>query len=52
MISPVNMHAEYLDAINIDLKSFSDEFYKKVCGARLLPVLDSIKYYHKKKVSM
>lgn len=33
----------YLDAINIDLKSFSDEFYKKICGARLQPVLDTIK---------
>jgi len=31
-----------LDAINIDLKSFSDEFYRSVCGARLRPVLDSI----------
>ncbi len=32
-----------LDAINIDLKSFQDEFYKTVCGARLQPVLDTIK---------
>lgn len=36
----------YLDAANIDLKSFSDEFYRKVCGAKLQPVLDSIKLYH------
>lgn len=33
----------YVDAMNIDLKSFSDEFYRKVCGARLQPVLDCIK---------
>lgn len=32
----------YLDAINIDLKSFSDEFYKKICQARLQPVLDNL----------
>ncbi len=32
----------YLDAINIDIKSFSDDFYKKVCGARLQPVLDTV----------
>jgi pyruvate formate lyase activating enzyme len=32
-----------LDAINIDLKAFSDDFYKSVCGARLQPVLDTIK---------
>ena len=35
----------YLDAANIDLKSFSDDFYKKICGARLQPVLDSIQLH-------
>jgi pyruvate formate lyase activating enzyme len=34
--------APYLDANNIDLKG-DDEFYKKVTGARLQPVLDTIK---------
>ena len=33
----------YLDAANVDLKSFSDEFYKKRCGGRLQPVLDSLR---------
>ncbi len=33
----------YLDAANVDLKSFSDDFYKKRCGGRLQPVLDSLK---------
>ena len=33
----------YLDACNVDLKSFNDEFYKKMCKAHLEPVLDSIK---------
>ena len=32
-----------LDAANVDLKAFRDETYKKVCGARLGPVLDSIR---------
>lgn len=36
----------YLDAINIDLKSFREEFYRKTCQARLLPVLEGIKRYH------
>jgi pyruvate formate lyase activating enzyme len=27
----------------VDLKSFSDDFYRKRCGARLQPVLDSLK---------
>ena len=39
--------APYLDAINIDLKGFSEDFYKKVCGARLEPVLDSLKLMKK-----
>ncbi len=34
--------APVLDANNIDLKSFSDRFYREVCGARLQPVLDTI----------
>ncbi|MDD5146368.1 MAG: AmmeMemoRadiSam system radical SAM enzyme [Candidatus Pacebacteria bacterium] len=33
----------YLDAINVDLKGFDDEFYQKYCGARLQPVLDNLK---------
>lgn len=35
--------APYLSAANVDLKSFRDDFYKKHCGARLHPVLDSLK---------
>ena len=34
----------YLDAANIDLKSYSDEYYKKTCKARLQPVLNTIAY--------
>ncbi|MCK5511384.1 MAG: AmmeMemoRadiSam system radical SAM enzyme [Thermodesulfovibrionia bacterium] len=34
--------APYLDANNIDLKG-ENEFYKKLCGAKLQPVLDTIK---------
>ncbi len=33
----------YLDACNVDLKSFDDGFYKRMCKARLKPVLDSVK---------
>jgi pyruvate formate lyase activating enzyme len=35
----------YLHAANIDLKGFTDDFYKNVCGARLQPVLDAIRLY-------
>jgi len=34
--------ADVLDGDNIDLKSFSDRFYRKVCKAKLQPVLDTI----------
>ena len=35
----------YLDAANIDLKSFSEDFYRKNCGAQLSSVLDSIRLH-------
>jgi pyruvate formate lyase activating enzyme len=38
-----NGHEPWLDAANVDLKAFRDETYRRVCGARLQPVLDSLK---------
>jgi pyruvate formate lyase activating enzyme len=35
-----------IDAANIDLKSFSDDFYKRLCSGRLQGVLDAIKAYY------
>ncbi|MCX9010620.1 MAG: AmmeMemoRadiSam system radical SAM enzyme [Candidatus Methanoperedens sp.] len=35
--------APYLDAYRVDIKSFSDSFYREVCSARLAPVLASTK---------
>ncbi len=32
----------FVDAANIDVKSFRDEFYKKICSGRLGPVLRSV----------
>jgi len=37
----------YLDSVNVDLKSFSDEFYVKNCRAKLQPVLDTMKLIKK-----
>lgn len=39
----IEMISPYLTAANVDLKSFRDEFYKKQCGAKLKPVLDTLK---------
>ena len=33
-----------MDAANVDLKAFTDEFYVKLCGAHLQPVLDTLVY--------
>jgi len=33
-----------MDAANVDLKAFTDEFYFKLCGAHLQPVLDTLAY--------
>lgn len=39
----LEMIQPYLDAANVDLKAFTDEFYKKYCSARLENVLSTIK---------
>lgn len=38
--------AQFLDAANVDLKAATDDHYRKVCGARLQPVLDTIRTLH------
>lgn len=39
----LEMIKPYLDAANIDLKSFRDDFYRKICKGKLEPVLNSIR---------
>ncbi len=39
----LDMMAPYLDGANVDLKAFSEHFYRKYSGAGLAPVLDTIK---------
>ncbi len=38
----------YIDAYNIDLKSFDPEFYKSICKAKLEPVLENIKEIYRR----
>lgn len=40
----------YLDAANIDLKSFRDDYYREVCKGRLKPVLRSIELMKKSNI--
>jgi len=44
MVSP------YLDAVNVDLKSFSNEFYQKYCSGKLEPVLKTLKRIKQKNI--
>ncbi len=43
----VDFARDWLDGINIDLKSFSEDYYRKFCKAKLGPVLDTIRYIAK-----
>lgn len=38
--------APLLDGINIDIKAFTDDFYRKICKAHLQPVLDNVRLMH------
>lgn len=40
---PLEQMLPYIDAMNIDLKSMDEEFYRKICGGRLEPVLYAIR---------
>jgi len=35
---------QHMDAANVDLKGFTEDFYHRVCFGRLQPVLDTLKY--------
>ena len=34
----------HMDAANVDLKAFTESFYKKICGGELAPVLETLEY--------
>lgn len=47
---PLEEWCKYIDAANIDLKAFTDKFYKEVTGAWIKPVLESLKTIKKQGV--
>ena len=47
---PLQELCKYVDAVNCDLKSFEDSFYKKICGGKLEPVLETLKILHEHKI--
>jgi pyruvate formate lyase activating enzyme len=38
----LDLLAPCIDAANVDLKSFDDAFYRRICGARLAPILETL----------
>jgi len=40
----IDFARDWLDGINVDLKAFSEDYYRRLCKARLQPVLDTIGY--------
>jgi len=42
-LKPLEKLLPHVDGANVDLKAFSDEFYREVCSGRLEPVLRTIK---------
>jgi len=41
---PCEEFFRHMDAANIDLKAFTERFYRKICGGHLEPVLDTLTY--------
>ncbi|MCG3173419.1 MAG: hypothetical protein GMKNLPBB_01616 [Myxococcota bacterium] len=46
-IEAIELLAPWMDAINIDLKGFTEKFYRDICGARLAPVMRNIEHIRK-----
>jgi pyruvate formate lyase activating enzyme len=42
----LDMISPFLDAMNIDVKGFTDEFYRKLCKTRLKPVIETVEHAH------
>jgi len=43
----LHMISPFLDAANVDLKGFTESFYKEICGSRLEPVKETLKLMKK-----
>lgn len=46
----IDLLEPYIDGMNIDIKAFREEFYQEICGAKLKPVLEAVKYAHQKGI--
>ena len=49
---PLAELVEFIDAANIDLKAFNNEFYQQICGVSLQPVLESLQLIKERGVAL
>jgi len=49
---PIRSLSPFLDAANIDLKGFTESFYKELCSGELAPVLDTLKILKEQEVHL
>jgi len=49
-LEPLRELCKYIDAANVDLKGFSEEFYRTYCNASLSPVLQTLKILREEKI--
>ncbi len=50
--SPLRNLCDVLDAANIDLKGFTEAYYRELCDGELTPVLETLKTLKKEKVHL
>jgi pyruvate formate lyase activating enzyme len=50
--APLEELCRVLDAVNIDLKSFTEEFYRDFCSGYLAPVLETLRILKKENVHL
>jgi pyruvate formate lyase activating enzyme len=50
--APLKNLCKVLDAANIDLKGFTETFYRELCSGELTPVLETLKTLKKEKVHL
>jgi len=50
--NPLRNLSKVIDAANIDLKAFTDEFYRELCGGELNPVLETLKTLRQEKIHL
>lgn len=47
---PLLLICKYIDAFHVDLKGFTEQYYREICLARLKPVLETLKVLKQEKV--